>query len=378
MAPRNDNNAENACKKCSKEVKICVTCYSCESKYHPSCILKINGIYVDSGKVLCCDDITSKLIEYRKMEQELQKAKSRLVSLNQLCFEQSMSQTNMIEDGSIAIQEDCNEDMPKKIEIESTDTITTGENKEYEIMYLNRIIEEKADMNEELRDKIKVLNKYISLLEKLDKNETSLVPSPGETSNPTDNCNHKFKKSNMPSDAPTSADNEISMKKTASTPLSTAVITTYADKTKTMKKSVLTPISTAVTTPRRTDDGNKWTIPEKKRKIKQGTDEGAYSLKAADRMAWLYVGRVSKNCTEEDLLEFLRKKQPHRKFEVQKISKPESPNTSFKVGFDFELIEDLNKETFWPRGIIIKRYRFFREQGQFKEARRSPSQFAQC
>lgn len=154
---------------------------------------------------------------------------------------------------------------------------------------------------------------------------------------------------------------------------------TYADKT--MKKTARTKETAAVTIPDKIDEENykvqKKTITRRKHDTKLGTDVGPYTFKAADRKAWLHVGRVNKNCSENDLLEFLNKKQPHRTFDIQKISSEDSPTTSFRVGLDFDLLEKLNQEQFWPKGIKIKRFRFFRDQGKYNNNRRSQFQYTQ-
>lgn len=92
----------------------------------------------------------------------------------------------------------------------------------------------------------------------------------------------------------------------------------------------------------------------------KGTGAENQLLKSTNRRAWIYVGKVDKNCDEDRLLEFLRAKFVGRSFSVEKISKEEHGSNAFKVGFNFELLEEITTESFWPNGIIIRRFRFFR------------------
>ncbi|KAL3269968.1 hypothetical protein HHI36_009023 [Cryptolaemus montrouzieri] len=110
------------------------------------------------------------------------------------------------------------------------------------------------------------------------------------------------------------------------------------------------PLSSHITCD--TDGGNKerFIKGNKSHKTTQirGTNEVRCSLRSADRKAWLFVGRVNKVCSEINLASYLSVKLPDREL-----------NSSIKVGIDFELLEQVNREEFWPVGILAKRYLFF-------------------
>lgn len=190
MAPRSETLPENSCKQCAKEfktnVKTSVICSKCSSKYHPNCILKIHGIYVDKGNVICCDDITSKKFECEKKEQEIQELKSRIRRLNEMDYEVSISQQDSI---NIEITEGSDNKVESNDERKDSEEMTTLETKrDMEVTYLNKLLQEKADMVEELRDKIKILNKYISVLERGEKVNTKVQPSLRENPNINNAC----------------------------------------------------------------------------------------------------------------------------------------------------------------------------------------------
>lgn len=355
MAPRSENSAENLCKKCGKEVKICVKCFKCAYKYHPSCILKIHGIYVDKENVVCCDDITSK---HKEKELEIEKLKKRLSYLNELSFENSISQLGIVETGTSGLYEDCSDTVSKNGII--TEVFSeTNNNKDVEIKYKNELLLEKSNMIEELQDKIKVLNKYINLLEKLEENRTSLTPSKKEISNITGTANLSINRLHVvTSETDVCVDNVL--KKKSLLPNESTIETVLRKEENCNTKSRKLQIGT--------DKDNRKHEMKKKQETLLGSDRGTYKLKAADRKAWLYVGRVEKKCTAEDLLEFLNNKLPDKKFEIDKISSDDSPTSSFRVSLEFELLEKLNQEKFWPQGIKIKRYHFFRDQRRYSKS----------
>lgn len=170
--PRTNNGVEIYCKKCVKEVKTYITCFRCSSSYHFSCVLKVCGIFVDQkGRLLCCDDITSKL---KQAELEVEKLRTRLSGLNELCFENSVSQLHSLTVEDEMFGADNAHEVPK-----NGDTVEE-KNVDLEVEYLNRIIGGKDRLIDELDDKIKILKNYISILEKFgDGTSASKKPSVG-------------------------------------------------------------------------------------------------------------------------------------------------------------------------------------------------------
>lgn len=318
---------------------------------------------MDKGNVICCDDITSKKFECEKKEQEIQELKSRIRRLNEMDYEVSISQQDSI---NIEITEGSDNKVESNDERKDSEEMTTLETKrDMEVTYLNKLLQEKADMVEELRDKIKILNKYISVLERGEKVNTKVQPSLRENPNINNAC--AITKNVITSEEIPYAETFKRKKTPASSTLPTQNISS---------------LGINESSPLLVDAQNDTDIPvsrvrrEVKQEIKRGTDAGKYSLKAVDRKAWLYVGRINKNCTERELLEFLKIKQPERNFDIEKISRDDRASSAFKVGIDFDLLEEMNKGDFWPQGIVIKRYRFFRGR-KYDGAQKTHVQYTQ-
>lgn len=82
---------------------------------------------------------------------------------------------------------------------------------------------------------------------------------------------------------------------------------------------------------------------------------------AAPKRLWLYVGRLKPKLKPNHLNNFLSKHLPNRQFTVEEL-RSDNNSSSFKVGADWDLQETLYSESFWPEGILIKRFRFSRPQ----------------
>src|SRR5699024_7452376 len=92
---------------------------------------------------------------------------------------------------------------------------------------------------------------------------------------------------------------------------------------------------------------------------KLNDDTSAFS--AAEKKAWIYVGRCNKNSTAEGLEAYLRKKLPRcDNFDISKISKSDASYASFKVGLCYSMKDDVMDPKFWLKGVLVKRFKFFR------------------
>lgn len=104
---------------------------------------------------------------------------------------------------------------------------------------------------------------------------------------------------------------------------------------------------------------------KKKRKEIIGTAAVSETLKAAEKKLWVYLGRVHPETTEDNVLKYLNGKYPDLSFECEKLP-TKGKNNSFKIGADIKLENEIYSEDFWPRGVAIKRFHFFRaKQGRF-------------
>lgn len=100
----------------------------------------------------------------------------------------------------------------------------------------------------------------------------------------------------------------------------------------------------------------------------EGNKSTQTSFAAVTRRAWLYVGRATKNSTAEGLRNYLVSKCPNQDFRVEKLdSREEAQTLSFKVGFDYDLLDKLNDSNFWPSGLLVRRFNFFRKMPKTQE-----------
>ena len=99
--------------------------------------------------------------------------------------------------------------------------------------------------------------------------------------------------------------------------------------------------------------------PARQRTPTIGTGPGDGDLQAVEKKAWLFVGRLKQGTTTEAIKNFLTRKGITENVICEELAT--NYNTkSFKVGVPFSYLETVNKTDFWPAGITIKRFQFFR------------------
>lgn len=84
------------------------------------------------------------------------------------------------------------------------------------------------------------------------------------------------------------------------------------------------------------------------------------SFGAPRRRLWLYVGRCKNSTTEGQVTSYLTSKNPEHTFEVTKLTS-KGVNSSFRVSASYDLKETLYRPDFWPQGIVVKQFKFFRQ-----------------
>lgn len=118
--------------------------------------------------------------------------------------------------------------------------------------------------------------------------------------------------------------------------------------------------------------GGEWTSvvrgrkrPGEEREAKGGTDskgrikgtrQGESRLKAAESNAWLYIGRVSPEVTEEDIEEYLRANGVRGRINCRMVSNMDS-SRAFKIGIPMIELDRVYEETFWPTNVICRPFR---------------------
>lgn len=92
-----------------------------------------------------------------------------------------------------------------------------------------------------------------------------------------------------------------------------------------------------------------------------GTSKLESTLSAVSKKAWFYVGRLNVNTSEDDVKNYLKSKINNEEFHSTKIS-TQGASASFKIGASFHLREQLEDPEFWPEGVMIRQFIFFRKR----------------
>ena len=96
-------------------------------------------------------------------------------------------------------------------------------------------------------------------------------------------------------------------------------------------------------------------------------DETTNCFRAADKRAWFYVGRTSSDTTSKQVHQHLENKFPGSNITVEDLisvdrdKHKQNQTKSFKVGINFNLLEQMQSADVWPENVIVRRYRFFRD-----------------
>lgn len=83
---------------------------------------------------------------------------------------------------------------------------------------------------------------------------------------------------------------------------------------------------------------------------------------AVSRKSWLYVGRVTPGTGVTGIKNHVDETFPGHEFEIEMLPKWKDGKTeSFKVGIDYDLLDEAYISDNWPKGSLIKKYSFFRD-----------------
>lgn len=101
-----------------------------------------------------------------------------------------------------------------------------------------------------------------------------------------------------------------------------------------------------------------WTEVAKRRNREiVGGKDTKNGMRAATKKAWLFVGRLHEETTEEDLSSYLTDNGITGEITCERIE-IKGRNKAYKVGMDFENLEKTNEPSFWPKNVLIRTYRF--------------------
>ena len=102
----------------------------------------------------------------------------------------------------------------------------------------------------------------------------------------------------------------------------------------------------------------KWNVIQSRRP-RQGLRSGKEdeNLQAAERKAWLYIGKLKKNTTSDTVTRYLERNGIQGETTCEELHTL-GDKKAFKVGFPFHHLKEAELPEFWPQGIIVRRFRF--------------------
>lgn len=342
MAPTSVVDPNTLCKRCYKvPTNRVVKCIKCSSVYHVSCAQYKGAELIEEGKVNCC---------------------------------------SAVGDGDLPPGESGQEFPWSAMSDKAADGFM-------DVRLFNYIIKQKDDLIGELHEKIKLLNDFIQLLK-----NSSTTPQSTLSDKPN---NKKSKKKADVKNAPVEfvnkelqqhginsrADQRDNVDNTVDERESINCQKGYD--TKEMRQVVSQPKQSAAPQNRQPTSERSVSARSKKGVIygkakKPDSDkcikdpsvptELQISFAGVARRAWLYVGRADRSTTVEGVKRFLVEKCGTADIIVEKLTNSdESYSLSFKVGVDFDLLDTLLDGEFWPAGLQIRRFRFFRGKRQLSQ-----------
>ncbi|KAJ9596700.1 hypothetical protein L9F63_012304 [Diploptera punctata] len=99
--------------------------------------------------------------------------------------------------------------------------------------------------------------------------------------------------------------------------------------------------------------------------IADGSKKTDDELQAADRKAWLYIGKLRKNTTTESLTRYLERNGIQGEITCEELNTL-GDTKAFKVSFPLHQLKETEQPDFWPMGIRVRRFRFrktYRDEG---------------
>lgn len=100
-----------------------------------------------------------------------------------------------------------------------------------------------------------------------------------------------------------------------------------------------------------------------------GSKKEDCDLEAADRMAWLYIGKLKQNTKTNNIKKFLERSGIEGNIECEELH-TQGEKKAFKIGFPLSYLEDTQRTNFWPQGIVVRRYNFRRYKEDTEGERR--------
>lgn len=354
MAPRGSSSDSNiVCKRCSKDVKFYVTCVECGLNYHPSCVLKIIGSYVDDGgNIVCCKNITSKLQECEENNKQIVQLQQRLSVMNETIFEKSNIFEKSVneqeqKDGRLesAIMDACGDEIDCDGEVVCDNVGRSDGMLKLENDMLKKLIyhlEKRTSEQEEIIILLKSKNVFTPKKEPdiIDKKERTYSDVCKEkvvdlSQIDLDRNEEKIRERNA-------SVNKSSLEQNGNKNIADEKNEKKENKNKNKHQRVQTKRSS-----------NKPIIGDITSEIKTLVKRGH-----------LHVDRLGSDTSEEDVLLHLRKTLPDVVFECELLRKC-NYKASFRVTFPLDCISKVYKPSVWPAGAAVRRF-VFRRTANFR------------
>ncbi|CAH0562866.1 unnamed protein product [Brassicogethes aeneus] len=94
-----------------------------------------------------------------------------------------------------------------------------------------------------------------------------------------------------------------------------------------------------------------------------GSNEKENVFKSAPKRAVIHLGRVNLNTSPEDIKNYVVTTFKRNDFNIEPCPVREGAKSiSFRIETDISILEELYLSENWPKGVLINRYRFFRNQ----------------
>lgn len=355
-----ENAPKKSCRGCKNIPQSGLVCVKCDSLSHPSCVKRLKYIkYIDNDHIICCEE---------------KPTDADITGERQQCLSQENDEADSIE---------C------KFKVA-----------EVENKYLRSIVLHKEQIICELNEKVALLRDKIDLLEKV--NLPRVAPSKPQSRETHDRdgtrTGRQFVK-RAEDGAPGQTNNE----EKEQTCQSVNVGDVNRSKNRKQKSRAdggdLTGASSSVAAPGVVDGTEESTevvvvgaaenvkdcrtenptaaggqfqvVNNNRRKRKhrdvfivgKGSDGSEGSLRPAERRTWIFVTRLHKDTTTDDVKSYLDKVC---NVQCEKLTSLRNSDrvASFKVSAPLRFQDDLMRAELWPEGVRVCRYRFRRGGGE--------------
>jgi len=321
-----DDELQTNCKYCKKPVSNWLKCEVCNGIYHPSCATRVLGLVVTSKThVICCEQLKDQKQEKSSEERILSflKGTQFAVIIKNVIEEEISKQTIELKEIINNLKEEiinlksCNLELVKLVSNEHT--VQT------EILNIKEIGTEEVD---------KEGRKKQLYSEKLTMNGRCSIVTPTERQN--QEANKLFRKQEK---------------------LAARIINLEKDREQEPNGNIK---NVDLKRQKPTEDDGNW--KRGKNKTNQNTIVGSgkdiKTISAAQRKAWLFVGRLDPEVKAENMYEHIKDIVAHENFSVEKLE-TKTKSACFKLSINFNEKDKLIDPTKWPEGVQIRRF-FFR------------------